>query len=344
MYECRSDTPAAVRSGSVELVQISQLLGARAANRDKTRVSSLVVVDEWRALLGVIDTCLTVYDVTTCRQLAQEAETKGVAVFAVHEPSRRVLVATKKKVLLQYAWVGGLSAPLAAKGAQLPLTEVPLAMCCLASGDAAVVGYKKGYAIVDLASGHTVKLLDTERPGCCVELPATPLRPARVLLSAGSKGVLVNPATRAVGDERIAWSAPPLHVCVATPFLVAATERCLEVHDLGLLRQVQTVALGPADLGRCLCAAASSPGPQALKDLVYLCSKEGMALLKALPIEAQVEALVKANKYEEALSLCDLCPDAVRRLKHWLAPPPPQPPPPLSLCPQNSVRPSSAPV
>jgi hypothetical protein len=111
LYECRRDTPAAVRSGSVELVQISQLLGARAANRDKvrvpitercanrprvtqthhrflhgrateaagcchmshplcyvrwqTRVSSLVVVDEWRALLGIMDNCLTVYDTTT---------------------------------------------------------------------------------------------------------------------------------------------------------------------------------------------------------------------------------------------------------------------------------------
>jgi len=314
MYECRNDTPAAIRSGSVELVQISQLLGARGANRDKSRVSSLVVVDEWRALLGVMDTCLTIYDTTTCRQLAQEAETKGVAVFAVHEPSRRVIVATKKKVLLQYGWAGSLSAsgPLVAKGSQVALSEVPLAMCCTA--DVAVVGFKKGYALIDLASGNTTKLMDTDRPGICLELPATPLAPARVLLSSGSRGVFVNLATRTLGDERISWSAPPLQACIATPFLLAATERTLEVHDLGLLRNVQTAGLGSADLGRCLCAASSAQGPHALKDLVYLCGKEGMALLRVSPLEAQVESLVKANKYEEALSLCDLCPNAVRRL------------------------------
>ena len=37
-----------------------------------------------------------------------------------------------------------------------------------------------------------------------------------------------------------------------------------------------------------------------------------MTLLRALSIEAQVESLVKNNRYEEALSLCDLCPEAVR--------------------------------
>ena len=59
MFEARGDTPHAVRSGNIELVQISQLLGARSTANRKP-VSNLVVVDEWRALLCVAETCLTV--------------------------------------------------------------------------------------------------------------------------------------------------------------------------------------------------------------------------------------------------------------------------------------------
>jgi hypothetical protein len=59
LFEIRGDVSQAVRAGSVDVVQISQLLGARSTANRKP-VSSLVVVDEWRALLCLADSCLTV--------------------------------------------------------------------------------------------------------------------------------------------------------------------------------------------------------------------------------------------------------------------------------------------
>jgi hypothetical protein len=58
MFEVRGHSPHA-RTENVELVQISQLLGARSTANRKP-VLSLVVVDEWRALLCLADSFLTV--------------------------------------------------------------------------------------------------------------------------------------------------------------------------------------------------------------------------------------------------------------------------------------------
>ena len=76
-----------------------------------------------------------------------------------------------------------------------------------------VLGYKRHYELKDLASGQTTRVLDTDRPGVALLLPASPLRGRRVLLSSGAKGVFVNLATRSVvSEERLTWSAPPVHV------------------------------------------------------------------------------------------------------------------------------------
>jgi len=52
MYECKGDTSSAVRSGSVELVQISQLLGARSTSRDKVIFSVRDASCAWGASAG----------------------------------------------------------------------------------------------------------------------------------------------------------------------------------------------------------------------------------------------------------------------------------------------------
>ncbi len=41
---------------------------------------------------------------------------------------------------------------------------------------------------------------------------------------------------------------------------------------------------------------------------IYLNGSETVSLLQMVPLEAQVEALVKGGLFEEALALCELCP------------------------------------
>ena len=138
-----------------------------------------------------------------------------------------------------------------------------------------------------------------------LELPEGRVGYPRMLLSSGARGVFVNLHTKQLNEERLSWSGPPLLVRLATPFIIALTARTIEVHDQALLTHVQTLPLGPGD-GRWICTAASAM-PPALHDLVYLSQGDNVKLLKIAPVEAQVEALVDAGKYEEALAICDLC-------------------------------------
>ena len=65
------------------------------------------MVDAWRMLLGLVDGQLVAYDVNTCRKIAELPETKGALLLSVHPTSQRVVVVTKKKQLLTYAYQGG---------------------------------------------------------------------------------------------------------------------------------------------------------------------------------------------------------------------------------------------
>ena len=207
IYDCRRDTPDAVRSGSVELKQITQLAagsadgsrrpsitGALGGSSKSTAVSGLTVVDAWRMLLGLVDGQLVAYDVNTCRKIAELPETKGALLLSVHPTSQRVVVVTKKKQLLTYAYQGGptgvgigggYAPPLARVPNDAPdaefscvLPDVPLCVCLCGSSASqgtvnsvlhlslmVVLGYKKHYELKDLASGQTTRLLDTDRPG-----------------------------------------------------------------------------------------------------------------------------------------------------------------------------------
>ncbi len=113
---------------------------------------------DWRALFGIVDTCLTVYDIQTCLQLVFHQDTKGAALLAVSEAARRVVVATKAKKLLAFAWAGSLSStgPLVPKFSPIALADVPVCMCCV--GDTVIVGYQKAYVLIEVTTPPKVRM------------------------------------------------------------------------------------------------------------------------------------------------------------------------------------------
>ena len=99
---------------------------------------------------------------------------------------------------------------------------------------------------METRGGILAKLLDTDRPSVALELPPVSGNQPRMLLSSGSRGVFVNLHTKAPTEERLSWTAPPIMIRLATPFLVALTPRSVEVHDLALLTPVQAVQVSHA--------------------------------------------------------------------------------------------------
>ncbi|CAM9318128.1 unnamed protein product, partial [Laminaria digitata] len=273
---------------------------------------------------------LTAFDLYTFRPLASIPSTRGASCFCVDEARRLVFVANKKRLQV-LAWQAVSLAPRR----EFPLPETPRTMELVpgdagassgSSGPKLVLSLRKEYSVMDAITGAlTPALLLSDRDhldpsassmssgvsslggggsshGIILPVPTSSARGARVLLSSGSRGLLVDLMGRG-HEERLTWSAPPLSVCLSTAFFVAALPRQVEVHDLASLAPLQTFDLSGAT---CMTACPVGGGRG---DLTYVATATSVNMLKLIPIEFQVETLAEAGSYEDALSLCAMCKD-----------------------------------
>ncbi|CAM9493888.1 unnamed protein product, partial [Scytosiphon promiscuus] len=328
-HECRGDTINALKAGSFECRQVDTL--RKGVSTDRRPVLDLLAVEGWRALLGLLDGQLTAYDMYTFRPLASVPSTRGASCFCVDEARRLVFVANKKRLQV-LAWQAVSLAPRR----EFPLPETPRSIALVPEnadvsgglpGPKLVLSLRKEYSVMDATTGAlSPALLLSDRDqldastssmsssvsglggggssghGVILPVPASSARGARVLLSSGSRGLLVDLVGRG-HEERLTWSAPPLSVCLSTAFFVAALPRQVEVHDLASLAPLQTFDLSGAT---CMttCPVGGGQG-----DLTYVATANSVNLLKLIPIEFQVETLAEAGSYEDALSLCAMCKD-----------------------------------
>eukprot|EP00752_Nemacystus_decipiens_P012161 g10780.t1 len=326
-HECRGDTTNALKAGSFECREVDSL--RKGLSSDRRPVLNLLAVEGWRALLGLLDGQLTAYDLYTYRPLASVPSTRGASCFCVDEARRLVFVANKKRLQV-LAWQAVSLAPRR----EFPLPETPRSMALVpgdadasggSSGPKLVLSLRKEYSVMDATTGAlSPALLLSDRDqldasassmsssvtglggssghGIILPVPASSARGARVLLSSGSRGLLVDLVGRG-HEERLTWSAPPLSVCLSTAFFVAALPRQVEVHDLASLAPLQTFDLsGSTCMTTCPVGGGSG-------DLTYVATANSVNLLKLIPIEFQVETLAEAGSYEDALSLCAMCKD-----------------------------------
>eukprot|EP00903_Cladosiphon_okamuranus_P017098 g15754.t1 len=326
-HECRGDTTNALKAGSFECREVDSL--RKGLSSDRRPVLDLLAVEGWRALLGLLDGQLTVYDLYTYRPLASVPSTRGASCFCVDEARRLVFVANKKRLQV-LAWQAVSLAPRR----EFPLPETPRSMALVpgdadasgsSSGPKLVLSLRKEYSVLDATTGAlSPALLLSDRDqldasassmsssvtglggssghGVILPVPASSARGARVLLSSGSRGLLVDLVGRG-HEERLTWSAPPLSVCLSTAFFVAALPRQVEIHDLASLAPLQAF-----DLSGSTCMTTCPVGG-GRGDLTYVATANSVNLLKLIPIEFQVESLAEAGSYEDALSLCAMCKD-----------------------------------
>ncbi|CBJ28092.1 conserved unknown protein [Ectocarpus siliculosus] len=328
-HECRGDTPNALKASSFECREVDSL--RKGLSSDRRPVLDLLAVEAWRALLGLLDGQLTAYDMYTYRPLASVPSTRGASCFCVDEERRLVFVANKKRLQV-LAWQAVSLAPRR----DFPLPETPRSMALVpedadgpagSSGPKLVLALRKEYSVMDATTGAlSPALLLSDRDqldasassmtssisglggggssshGVILPVPASSARGARVLLSSGSRGLLVDLVGRG-HEERLTWTAPPLSVCLSTAFFVAALPRQVEVHDLASLAPLQTFDL-PGATCMTTCPVGGGRG-----DLTYVATANSVNLLKLIPIEFQVETLAESGSYEDALSLCAMCKD-----------------------------------
>ena len=171
-------------SGSCVLVET-----IRKAPKDRKPVSQLTCVDSWRVVIGIMDGMVMAYDSQTLQLLSQLLDTKGCHLFAVQERSSLLVVANKKKISI-YQWQDSGIVPKR----EMATPEVPKSLLCVSG--AIIVGYKKGYDVIDLqdvSSSATNTMtasrlidFDKEHRNVCLEVAGVPGRPPSALLSVGA--------------------------------------------------------------------------------------------------------------------------------------------------------------
>ena len=289
----------------------------RPATRDRRPLLHLQVVESWRAIICVSgtstsDATLLAFDMNTSSAVAQMTDLRGCCRFTVHEGARLLAAVHKRKINL-HRWEGRNLFFVR----ELVLEETP--RCAIFAMDAApnassssvlCLAFRRRYSLAD-ASGAT----STSAPVTLLEMDREQSKPialrlprmaesglSRLLLSNGAAG-LVFAATGEAGelvvqDERFAWSEPPMDVVAAGPFLLSLNTRCVEVHDATSQHLVQTIAFTHG-VAMSVCGLGRGGGDQ------VLCATAGSIVgLRMLPLGVQVEELVAAGVYEDALNLC----------------------------------------
>jgi hypothetical protein len=281
VYECRSDTAAAIRAGSFECQLAETLRRGSGSDKDKRAVTGLAAVEGWRAVLGIIDGQLMAYDLHTYRPIISIAESKGATCFCFDEDAHMLYVGGKKRLQV-FSWqsVGVLLRR------ELALPESPRSVATLlsesssssssddgsttastsTSSNRVIMALKSDYYLVDTDTGAlqgplplngdaaataaaapyssnsaaaAAALPPAPAGGIILPVARSPVRGPRVLLSTGSRGVLLDVSGREQ-EERLTWTAPPLAVRLsARTFFVAALPGQIEVHDAATLAPVQ---------------------------------------------------------------------------------------------------------
>ncbi|CAM9189087.1 unnamed protein product [Chrysoparadoxa australica] len=274
-------------------------------------VQHLLAVEAWGAILALSDGGeLVAYNLQTSVPLASIPDARGASCFCVDEVARLLYVGSKKRLLV-FSWQG-VNAQLRR---EIALPETPSALEALVGSDQVVGALLSEYGVVNATTGVLTPVLLLSESGSVgmampkvpimLPLPACDMRGARLLLSSGSRGLLIDMAG-ANEEERLSWSAPPLAARHSAAFLLATLPFMVQIHDLSSLAPVQAI-----DISGAVCMAGCSL-KRGTGELIYVGTSGGTGagvvnLLNMVPMRVQVERLVEAGSFEEALALCSMC-------------------------------------
>ena len=295
LYECKSD------GKSCSLVDT-----IRKQPKEKKPITSLVTIDTWRVLIGIIDGIITVYDINTLQVLCQLPETKGCTMFSISERNTLLAVLNKKKLTL-YLWQG--TNFIVRKELNLP----DAAKIILCSHNAVIAGYKRHYEAIDLTLLSTHRILDFDKDHrmVCMEMPTSSTRNGYVLLSIGLQGILLDLKGKMSGtvsnssyEERMEWASAPISTHIVSPFILSLLQDSIEIHDIISLASLQRISITPnASMSLCPCSFGSG------LEHAYLSTGDQITFFKMVPLSSQVQSLVEAGLFEEAINLCSLSPN-----------------------------------
>ena len=295
----------------------------------KYKVDQLAIFREANILISLSNALVSIHDLGTYELQEQLARTKGAGTFAVTSnivkderdvPTlvSRLAVAVKRRILL-WEWHDG---EMAGDVTEVALTSTVKSLTW-STGTKIVAGLNTNYEMVDVES-HEVKTIigpgsiggaagqDNSRMGgtmsylgmgSMVPIPlATGLGEKEMLLAKDINTHFIDRDGEAIGRRQVPWRSAPQAVGYSYPYLLSLQEatKGLEIRNPETLKLLQTIEL-PGSIQMQVPNPSISLAHQGKGFLVA--SERVIWRMQGLGYNAQIDSLVEAGEFDEAVSL-----------------------------------------
>ena len=305
----------------------------------KYKLDQLAIFREANILICLSNAVVSLYDLGTYELQEQLTRTKGALTFAVTSnivkdeqigvPSlvSRLAVAVKRRLLL-WSWQDG---ELGEDVVEIPLAST-IKSLTWATGTTIIAGLNANYELVDVELQKTKTIVgpgsiggapgqDTSRLGGTMsyigmgsvvpEPLATGLGEKDMLLAKDINTYFIDRAGEPIGRRQVPWKSTPQAVGYSYPFLLSLqepTKGVLEVRNPETLTLLQSIELPGA-------LRLQVPNPNislAHQGKGFLVASERIVWqMQGLKYDAQIDALVDTEQYDEVISLLGMIEDTL---------------------------------
>jgi len=336
LYECKQELSSVGRVYSCKLMET-----LRKQSKEKKPTTALTCVESWRALIGLVEGIIVAYDSQFYQLLGSIVDNKGCHLYAINE-NNQLLVAINKKRLSQYIW----QYPGFGVRKEINLVDIPKSIAYIGEHVIIgykkfyeCIHMPSGIIsrIIDFDKEHKTLIL---------QIPSSHLRGESLLLSLGNQGIIL-PLDKVIhgdnfshvyNERKIEWSASPNAISIMKPFLLSVLmDSSIEIHNLSNFLPLQKISIAcpsPLSLNITVCqddsaSTSSTPGGGMMNNNnnnntnnnmygndmfnasfafhAYVCNGEQLSVIKMIPLNTQIEELVQAGLFEEAINLTKLC-------------------------------------
>ena len=283
----------------------------RSFSKNHKPISQLDVLGEegGAQMLVSLSDCVNVHELPSFTPVASLAKTKlanlyclspaaepGSAEYIATGAGRTLAVAVKRK-LVMYRWEGAGELEEANE-----LTLPDMVRSAVFADESICLGYKKDYTLVHSRTGMVTELFPVGREGN----PMAVVLPTReILLTQDNVGIFIGfdgSPTRRYG---LTWAEAPTLLALSYPYVLGANARQLDARCMAAPSTPQSCQLRGVQ-----CLAVQPTGPGGAGGAAFVASagsggKSQLHLLRPTPPLEQVELLVGAGVFAEALALCE---------------------------------------
>eukprot|EP01134_Creolimax_fragrantissima_P006038 CFRG6038T1 len=279
----------------------------------KRAITQLECIPELNLLLSLSDGFVMVHDLHSLAERSQITRTRGTMQFAISltmddtkgmQPPHPILrlCCIMKKQLLVLHWTG--SDFVERKLFPMPDTPKQVVWC----RDSIFVGFRREYYLLDTARGTTRVLFPTGRDMVPLMMRVDD---NEVLLNKDNVSIFIGNDGRPTRRFGIVWNLSPSAMVIVSGFCLGLLPKAIEIRSIETQALVQTIEMASPKI----IANAKSLSPKLILESAFLCNEAGGVYgLLPVPLNMQVEDLVEANEYDDALLLAERLPEGASQL------------------------------